>query len=103
VTRAIAALVSVGCIAILGMLCNRGEGQAQVIPDPTLSVESSLVNTVTTDGTLHTITGGAFRGGNLFHSFEEFSIPAGDTAVFANADFVANIISRVTGGTLSDF
>jgi len=102
VTRAIAPLVSVGCIAILGMLCNRGEGQAQVIPDPTLSVESSLVNTVTTDGTLQTITGGALRGSNLFHSFEQFSIPAGDTAVFANPDFVANIISRVTGGTLSD-
>jgi filamentous hemagglutinin family protein len=102
VTRAIAPLVSVGCIAILGMLCHRGEAQAQVIPDTTLSTESSIVNTVTTDGTLHTITGGALRGGNLFHSFEQFSIPAGDTAVFANPDFVTNIISRVTGGTLSD-
>ncbi|PSN19236.1 hypothetical protein C7271_08375, partial [filamentous cyanobacterium CCP5] len=101
-TQAIAPLVSVGCIAILGMLSNRGEAQAQVIPDATLSAESSNVNTVTTDGTLHTISGGALRGGNLFHSFEQFSIPAGDTAVFANPDFVVNIISRVTGGNLSD-
>jgi filamentous hemagglutinin family protein len=84
------------------MFFNRGEGQAQVIPDATLSAESSSVSTVTTGGTIHTITGGALRGGNLFHSFEQFSVPAGDTAVFANPDFVANIISRVTGGTLSD-
>ncbi|WP_039727677.1 two-partner secretion domain-containing protein [Leptolyngbya iicbica] len=101
-TRAIAPLVSVGCIAILGLLVNRGEGQAQVIPDTTLSAESSIVNPVTLNGTTYTVTGGALRGGNLFHSFEQFSVPAGDTAAFANPDFVTNIISRVTGGTLSD-
>ncbi|MFH7243769.1 MAG: filamentous hemagglutinin N-terminal domain-containing protein [Spirulina sp.] len=73
--------------------------QAQVIPDATLPSENSIV---TTDGTTSQITGGAIRGGNLFHSFEQFSVPLGDTVVFANGDSFANIINRVTGGTLSD-
>ncbi|MGB3493264.1 MAG: filamentous hemagglutinin N-terminal domain-containing protein [Elainellaceae cyanobacterium] len=79
-----------------------GDAIAQVIPDPTLSSESSNVNIVTTDGSsTYRITGGASRGGNLFHSFERFSVLAGDTAEFVNASTVENIISRVTGGNLS--
>ncbi|MGB7315330.1 MAG: filamentous hemagglutinin N-terminal domain-containing protein, partial [Nodosilinea sp.] len=86
-----------GGIAILSL--SSGVGQAQVTSDTTLAGENSAV---TTDGTIYQITGGAVRGSNLFHSFEQFSVPAGDTAVFVNADNIANILSRVTGGTLSD-
>ena len=44
---------------------------AQVIPDDTLGNEGSLV---VGDGVTDLIEGGAARGENLFHSFEEFNV-----------------------------
>ncbi|NJL53335.1 MAG: filamentous hemagglutinin N-terminal domain-containing protein [Hydrococcus sp. SU_1_0] len=44
---------------------------------------------------------GTRSGGNLFHSFGEFSVPSGGQAVFNNAVDVSNILSRVTGGNAS--
>jgi filamentous hemagglutinin family protein len=41
---------------------------------------------------------GQIRGGNLFHSFEQFNVPAGGSATFAGPNTIANILSRVTGG-----
>jgi filamentous hemagglutinin family protein len=70
--------------------------RAQVSPDGTLST------TVTNPDNLNfTINDGNRVGGNLFHSFREFSVPNGGSAVFQNALDVQNIISRVTGGSLS--
>ncbi len=71
---------------------------AQVIPDATLPLgERSQVT-----GKPHVqIDGGARRGGNLFHSFSQFSIPTGGSASFNNAAAVQNIFSRVTGGASS--
>lgn len=37
-------------------------------------------------------------GANLFHSFSEFALKAGESATFSGTDSVANILSRVTGG-----
>jgi filamentous hemagglutinin family protein len=42
------------------------------------------------------------NGINLFHSFQEFSVQAGHRAYFANPIGVQNILSRVTGGNLSN-
>ena len=67
---------------------------AQVVPDNTLGNESSSVSGIEEVR----ITGGVERGENLFHSFEQFSIPEGTSAIFDNTMDVRRIFSRVTGG-----
>jgi filamentous hemagglutinin family protein len=71
--------------------------QAQVTPDDTLSDNT----VVTPQGETIEIEGGTTRGNNLFHSFQEFSVPADQEAQFNNADTIENILSRVTGGAES--
>jgi filamentous hemagglutinin family protein len=45
---------------------------------------------------------GTRKGDNLFHSFEKFGIARGQTATFTGPDTVRNVISRVTGGEVSN-
>lgn len=40
-------------------------------------------------------------GGNLFHSFSEFSVPSGTTAIFSTNPGTDNVVARVTGGNAS--
>ena len=68
---------------------------------------------VTTDGTLGragALTGPDYRitpdlgqqtGGNLFHSFGQFSLNAGESATFSGPNSVNAIIGRITGGEAS--
>ena len=44
---------------------------------------------------------GATRGNNLFHSFSQFDLKAGDVATFSGPANIQNILSRVTGGSAS--
>ena len=69
----------------------------QIIPDATLPANSIA----TPDGNRIVITGGTAAGSNLFHSFQDFSVDAGNTAYFNNALNIQNIFSRVTGGEIS--
>jgi filamentous hemagglutinin family protein len=96
----------VGSVAIVGTFFTAVEEQvlAQIVPDNTLGAESSVViPDVTINGIpSDQIEGGAIRGANLFHSFEQFSILQGRGAYFANPAGITNILSRVTGANRSD-
>ena len=70
--------------------------KAQVTPDGTTST------TVEQTDNNFTIEQGDRVGDNLFHSFDEFSVPTGGSAGFNNAADIANIFSRVTGGDISN-
>ncbi len=87
---------------------------AQIIPDNTLGVESSVISPIDSNPLGHNqprqnrgslrqslIEGGAIRGDNLFHSFQEFNINSGQEINFSNPDNIANIFSRVTGNNIS--
>ncbi|MEH2107207.1 two-partner secretion domain-containing protein [Nostoc sp.] len=71
---------------------------AQITQDGTLSTNSQ----VTSQGNITIIQGGTRVGSNLFHSFEQFSVPTGITAHFQNPTDIQNIISRVTGKSISN-
>jgi len=69
---------------------------------------------ITTDGTLgHALNLpgpdyqigpdlGQQRGGNLFHSFQDFNLNSLESATFSGPNHIQNVISRVTGGNPSN-
>jgi filamentous hemagglutinin family protein len=72
---------------------------AQIIPDQTLP-QPSVIETGCNSNCQ--ITGGTLIRDNLFHSFQEFSIPTGGVAYFNNSATIQNIFTRVTGKSISN-
>ncbi|MTJ53524.1 filamentous hemagglutinin N-terminal domain-containing protein, partial [Anabaena sp. UHCC 0253] len=85
---------------IIGGTITNQSAFAQLTPDNTLGTESSIVNQI--DLSKDRIEGGATRGTNLFHSFQEFNVDAGKSVYFANPTGIDNILTRVTGGNVSN-
>ncbi|MBR8826363.1 MAG: filamentous hemagglutinin N-terminal domain-containing protein, partial [Gomphosphaeria aponina SAG 52.96 = DSM 107014] len=82
------------CVIVFHLLAGNPV-KAQITPDGTIPTA------VERNENIVEITGGTAAGTNLFHSFQEFSIPEGIEAYFNNSENIANIISRVTGGDVS--
>jgi filamentous hemagglutinin family protein len=95
-----------GCVAIFGTLCAMSSDRvnAQIVPDNTLGAESSGVTPIPNIPGIPSdrIDGGATRGANLFHSFQEFNVGEGRGAYFANPTGIENILTRVTGSNASN-
>ncbi|MEM9946459.1 MAG: CHAT domain-containing protein [Cyanobacteria bacterium P01_D01_bin.36] len=76
---------------------------AQSVTAATDGTGTRVTAAETADGTQFTIDQGTLSADdtNLFHSFESFSINAGDSANFLAQPSVQNILTRVSGGTPS--
>jgi filamentous hemagglutinin family protein len=85
-----------GSSSLIVLALNTLPVAAQIAPDGSLPT-----NVTSPDGLNFTIDNGALSGNNLFHSFQEFSIPTNGSAFFNNAAEVQNIFSRITGGNIS--
>lgn len=72
---------------------------SQLVPDDTLGNESSVV--FENASGISRIDGGATRGSNLFHSFQEFGVSAGQQVFFVNPIGIERILNRVTGSNRS--
>ncbi|MGC9506114.1 filamentous hemagglutinin N-terminal domain-containing protein, partial [Baaleninema sp.] len=77
---------------------------AQITPDATLGTEASVVtpNASVNGNPATLIEGGATRGANLFHSFQEFNVNSFESVYFNNPANIQNILSRVTGNNISN-
>jgi len=89
------ALAAIGSIALVSP-----PGFAQLTPDGTLG---TTVNPGAAVEGLPAILieGGTPANSNLFHSFQEFNVNAGQRVYFANPIEIQNILTRVTGGNPS--
>lgn len=73
---------------------------SQIQSDNTLGTQRSIVTSP--NQVNFQIDGGATRGTNLFHSFQEFSVPTGGSVHFNNTANIQNIMTRVTGKSISN-
>ncbi|BAZ44590.1 hypothetical protein NIES4102_16020 [Chondrocystis sp. NIES-4102] len=82
-------------IASLSLLIGSNNVEAQIKSDRTTDTQVQVTDN------LSLITGGIQAGNNLFHSFEEFSVPTNQVVNFSHTPSINNIFTRVTGGNIS--
>ena len=82
----------------LGINLALAQVMTKITADGTLPTNSVIAE----NGNMFDISAGTSVGGNLFHSFQEFHVGDGDTANFVDPGGIANILSRVTGGNVSN-
>ena len=81
---------------VLGSIISLNVG-AEVISEGNLAL---VINSTTQEYTNEEAVG-TVSGNNLFHSFEQFNIATGETAVFSGSTNVTNIISRISSSSPS--
>ncbi|MDY6803919.1 MAG: CHAT domain-containing protein [Cyanobacteriota bacterium] len=88
-------------ISLLGAIAPQSPVRAQNITPSTHNGTGTVINNK--GNQQFDITGGTTSAGgaNLFHSFQQFSLDAGQTANFISAPNIHNILGRVTGGDAS--
>ncbi|MEA5550752.1 filamentous hemagglutinin N-terminal domain-containing protein [Anabaena cylindrica UHCC 0172] len=90
--------LSLYLFALLTSVFITKKATAQIVPDNTLPVNSQ----VQPGCTVCEINGGTVRGVNLYHSFQKFSVPTNGQALFNNSPTIQNILTRVTGSSISN-
>ncbi|BAZ32060.1 hypothetical protein NIES4074_45620 [Cylindrospermum sp. NIES-4074] len=89
-------------VGIIFPFSNSAFAQSVITPDNTLGTEKSQVINNYEDKAIEAIKGGATRDNNLFHSFLEFNVSEGRSAIFLSPNNIQNILVRVTGSNRSD-
>lgn len=94
-------MVAISALALAFSVLGAVVARAQVVTDGSVGPQVSLSGTAIDIG--HEL--GTTRGTNLFHSFREFNVNAGQTVTFtgppADRAPITNVIGRVTGGHAS--
>jgi filamentous hemagglutinin family protein len=74
----------------------------QALSQPIIPANDSVQTQIhSPDGRQFNILGGQRSGANLFHSFEQFGLDAGQVANFLSEPDIQNIIGRINGGDAS--
>ena len=98
-SRAFDTAAAVAALALAAPVLARGQATS-IAPD--VGSPAAVGTVATRNGSVISIDGGAVAGANLFHSFSQFSLGAGDTAQWVRgqggAGVIRNVINRVTGG-----
>jgi filamentous hemagglutinin family protein len=71
-------------------------------PSNRIPIADNTLGTQVTGSGNFSVTGGIRRGQNIFHSFQDFSLPTNGVATFVNPSGNQSIITRVTGNLFSD-
>ena len=80
---------------VVGSIVGLPPAAGQVVPDGSLSTAVDL------SGSQINVREGSAVGPNLFHSFQDFSVPANSEVLFEHGTNIDRIISRVTGNNIS--
>ncbi len=85
---------------ILGLIFLPAQALADVATDSSFGAAQTLGKVGNDFSIPHTL--GSKVGGNLFHSFDRFSLATGESGTFTGPGDVTNILARVTGGSASN-